>query len=83
MSALPKVRELTMTCSACPTQWEGFLEDGRPLYVRYRWGCLTVQAGGENGADGEYLYDEPIGDPYHGEMPEEEMRRLLANVLEF
>lgn len=36
-----RVIDLRMTCSACPTQWEGTLDDGRCVYVRYRWGCLT------------------------------------------
>lgn len=30
------------TCDACPSQWEGMLEDGRMFYIRYRWGELTV-----------------------------------------
>ena len=37
-----KVSELTMTCGECPTQWEGQLEDGRAIYIRYRWGELGV-----------------------------------------
>lgn len=35
------LRELWQTCSACPSQWEGITEDGRSIYVRYRWGTLT------------------------------------------
>jgi hypothetical protein len=34
--------QLKQTCSACPAQWEGQLEDGRKLYARYRWGHLSV-----------------------------------------
>lgn len=37
-----KVAELTQTCSACPSQWEGRLEDGSAIYIRYRWGRLGV-----------------------------------------
>ena len=28
-----------------PSQWEGQLDDGRPVYVRYRHGWLSVQFG--------------------------------------
>ena len=30
------------TCYACPSQWEGKLDDGRMLYIRYRWSHLSV-----------------------------------------
>lgn len=36
-----RLRTLTQTCAECPSQWEGTLEDGRHVYVRYRWGLLT------------------------------------------
>ncbi len=34
--------ELTNTCFACPSQWEGTLGDGRTVYIRFRWGYLSV-----------------------------------------
>lgn len=36
------VESITMTCGACPTQWEGHTNDGKSVYVRYRWGYLSV-----------------------------------------
>lgn len=36
------IEHLTQTCGACPSQWEGELEDGRMLYIRYRWGYLSI-----------------------------------------
>ena len=42
MSEKLKVAQLEMTCGACPSQWEGELEDGRAIYIRYRWGRLGV-----------------------------------------
>lgn len=35
---LPKVVALKKTSIACPSQWEGTLEDGRAVYARYRHG---------------------------------------------
>lgn len=43
---LPLVTELTRTTIAAPAQWEGRLDDGRSLYVRYRHGTLRVGVGG-------------------------------------
>lgn len=34
--------KIRMTCIACPTQWEGALDDGRFVYFRYRSGLLTI-----------------------------------------
>ncbi len=40
-----KVVELAHTCLACPSQFEGVLDDGRIMFVHYRHGLLTVGAG--------------------------------------
>ena len=37
--------ELTQTCEACPSQWDGRLEDGRTVYIRYRHQTLSVEVG--------------------------------------
>lgn len=36
---------LEMGCCACPTEYEGETDDGRPFYVRYRRGYLSVRLG--------------------------------------
>jgi hypothetical protein len=41
----PKVVALKKTSVACPSQWEGDLEDGRAIYIRYRHGHLSVGVG--------------------------------------
>lgn len=40
------VESATMTCSACPTQYEGKLKDGRFFYFRYRFGCAQFGVDG-------------------------------------
>lgn len=40
MAGLPVVTSLKKTCTACPSQWDGTLDDGRVLYARYRWGYV-------------------------------------------
>lgn len=34
---------LVQTCDACPSQWDAETDDGRPVYIRYRWGFLSVR----------------------------------------
>lgn len=37
------ITELERDCIACPTAWIGKTADGRELYIRFRWGDLTVK----------------------------------------
>lgn len=37
--------KLTRTCIACPSQWEGETSHGAAVYIRFRWGELTVHVG--------------------------------------
>jgi len=40
-----RVSKLTQTCKGSPSQWEGLTDDGQFIYVRYRWGCLSIGSG--------------------------------------
>jgi hypothetical protein len=71
-----RIRNLIQTGTACPSQWDAESEDGRPVYIRYRWGTLTAEFWdmtnppfNERGV----FYAEPQGDPYDGVMTTEEM----------
>ncbi len=87
-----KVRDLLDCGTACPAQWEGRTDDDRPVYVRYRWGYLSVCVGPPGGdADsavgGVEVHGEQIGDEYDGFIEWEQVRdRIkplrLARVLE-
>lgn len=54
-----KVVNLVMTCLACPSQWEGYLEDGRMVYIRYRHGFGTVRVSKE---PTENIHDAVLGE---------------------
>lgn len=40
-----KIKTLMRTCIACPSQWEGWTDDARPVYIRFRHGILKIQVG--------------------------------------
>jgi len=86
---LPVVTSLKKTCIACPSQWEGTLDDGRVLYVRFRWGELTAGLGErledavKNSRSEDTLLLEHVGDGLDGFMKSEEMRGHLHGLLEF
>lgn len=85
----PKVVALKKTCTACPSQWEGRLEDGRVIYARYRHGALSVGIGDDideavhNGWTDEALYADYVGDGFDGYMDFEELKANLHGLLEF
>ena len=73
---------MTQTCHACPAQWSIVTSDGRALYVRYRYGRLTVSAEDSEGFPiGELLHEEQCGGEYDGDMSTDEMLRRIAGVL--
>lgn len=84
-----KVTALKRTCLACPSQWEGTLEDGRAVYARYRHGELSIGLGNDideavrNASSAVALYAEEIGDGLDGFMSFEELKVRLCGVLEF
>lgn len=39
------IRKLWKTSNLCPTQWEGFTEDDRPLYARCRTNDISIAIG--------------------------------------
>lgn len=74
---------LKMTCSACPSQWEGELEDGNWIYARYRHGYLSIETGptAEEAVCGELIFAAEIGDQYDGDMGTQEMLEHAQAVL--
>ena len=86
---LPKVVALRKTCLACPSQWEGTLEDGRVVYARYRHGALSVGVGDDideairNGMSDHALYADYVGDGLDGFMDFDELKTNLHGLLEF
>jgi len=81
-----EVEEIRQTCTACPSQWEGRTTDERPIYIRYRWGVLSVRLGPPGGdlpsaVDGPELYcSEECGDG-NGVIELDEVCKVAGLVL--
>lgn len=86
---VPSVVALEQTCLLMPSQWEGELDDGRSLYVRYRHGLLRVGVGegakdaSRNSATESALCCKQIEDADEDMMSFKELRGHLRGVLEF
>jgi len=80
---LIKVVEVWKTCDAFPAQWEGKTKDGKDVYVRYRWGNLTVQVANVTGEDRDIVEHfkkqatAPRADAYQTQI-----NRVLRAVIE-
>lgn len=71
-----EVDELLMTCGACPSQWEGVTDEGKRLYIRYRWGYLRIDL------DDETIYGSQVGDEMDGYMDYKELKSLTKDILD-
>lgn len=81
---------LVQTCDACPSQWDGVTEDDRAVYVRYRWGALTVEVGAVGdrseyaAVNGECIHAVTLGDELDGVLSEEDLKtHLRAHAPDF
>jgi hypothetical protein len=52
------------TCPSCPSQWDGWTEQGRQYYFRYRWGHLRVDR--VEAGQHHTLLELSLGDPLDG-----------------
>jgi len=78
------IKELECTCSCCPSQWEGVTENNEAVYIRYRWGRLTIELSKPDGTvfdairNGELIYSERIGGELDGDISPEEVKRIIV-----
>jgi hypothetical protein len=86
-----QITQLKRTCIGCPAQWEGHLDDGSALYVRYRHGRLFAGAGpsindaiwpdSETAAAGSrVLIERIVGHDMDGFLTDHELRDHLAEA---
>ena len=84
-----RVTNIVQTCGACPSQWEGKVEDGRMIYIRYRHGYLSIEASIHPSNDVDDAIGEDCilglqhGDNYDGVMDFEDLVSLSKEVLDF
>jgi hypothetical protein len=80
-----EINRLEQTCGGCPSQWEFYTFDNRPVYVRYRWGFLSVSIGKQNGTvwdavGGVAFIGEELGDSLDGVIEWEQVKEKLDKL---
>lgn len=85
---VPRVVTLAKTCGAFPAQWDGELDDGRVVYVRYRHGWLSIGAGAteDEAVDASFgltpLLEVRVSEG-SGEMELPQLEALTVGLLDF
>jgi len=78
-----KIKNLIETCGACPSQWEANTLDGRGVYVRYRWGYLSISIStepGQCGVNGPEVYGCQIGEGFDGVISWSEVAPIIEGL---
>ena len=69
------VHKLIKTCGACPTQWEGETSDGDDVYIRYRWGYLSVRINNEE------IFGVQLSDNLDGYLEYDELKKQINSFM--
>lgn len=81
-----EINKLKQTCGGCPSQWEFYTFDNRPVYVRYRWGFLSVRVSKQNGTitdavvGGVPVIGKEIGNAFDGVIGWEQVKEHLDKL---
>lgn len=74
-----KASTVKRTCWACPSQWDITLEDGTPIYVRYRYGHFYAR----NEHIDIIIFEWSSDDILDGYMSDDEMMSMLGGHIDF
>lgn len=82
------VADIEKTCEWAPAQWEGSTSDGCPIYVRFRWGYLSIRVGPKGGTitdavRGGEVFGEQISDGLDGGLSGAELRKITRGRIEW
>jgi hypothetical protein len=77
-----RVATMVQTCWACPAQWELTLKDGREVYVRYRFGTLSITLNPWT-EDEEILWYEKFGGQWNGDLTAEDLMEHTKEVFDW
>ena len=84
-----RIRELKLTSYACPTQYEGYTIDNIPVYIRYRYGYLSIRLGDKDSdifnavIHGREVFGHQVGDDLDGYIDIEEIKEYTKEIIEW
>lgn len=70
------ITNLERDCIACPTSWIATTDSNKELYIRYRWGELTIKTRDDSRDE---LYRQDFGGAFDGHMTVYELLDVLPS----
>jgi hypothetical protein len=75
MEQSKRIVKIVRTCSACPSQWDLFADDGTSYYARYRHGYFYCED-----SFGKTCATWNSGNSWEGVMSDDEMKKILEKA---
>lgn len=75
-----KVKTLTQTHYASPTQFEGITDENKCICIRFRFGRLTISITDNIDLICKTIYNESIGHDFDGHIGFEKIKELTINL---
>ena|ERR1017187_6196920 len=69
-----KITKLTKICVTCPTQYEGETDDGKYVYIRYRFGNFKMEV------NHEVIFTTSIGNGLGGCIELDKIKELTKHL---
>lgn len=78
------LKEIRRICLACPSSWEGVTECGRSVFIRYRWGHLSIRTDDNDKKSvvrGTEILALDYGEPMDGFLHYNELKILASETM--
>jgi hypothetical protein len=83
------VSTVTETFCACPNTYSGKTTNGDTIFVRYRWGHLSIRlqpgktVDDSEGSNGESIFELDYGGPFDGMINYSKLRELTEKIIQW
>lgn len=83
------VASVAETFFACPNTYSGITAEGETIFVRYRWGHLSIRLqprgliDDSEGSNGESIFELDYGGPFDGMLNYSELRELTEKIIQW
>jgi hypothetical protein len=86
-----KLTQIVRTSFACPSQWEAKTSDGHGVYVRFRWGILSIEVSdeptekdfGDDEGHWTQVFRYKDDNEWNGDMSLEELKAHTAEIFDW
>lgn len=84
-----KIKELRKINELSPTEYEGILDTGQQIYIRYRWGKLIVRISYKpsnnilDAINGHEIFSVVLDDLFDSIIDDNRLIKICSTIMEF